>query len=358
MKILILANHHIGLYRFRKELINELLKDNQVIVALPYGENVEYFKKIGCDYIETRLERRGMNPFKDLRLLLKYCSVLIKEKPDLVITYTIKPNIYGGLACRFFRIQYDVNITGLGTAFQKNGLFNSLITFMYKLGLKKAKTVFFENIENKQLFIGKKVIKPDQACLLNGAGVNLDYFNVQDYPIDSETTKFLYIGRVMREKGIDELFEAMQLLLKNSVNCMLNIVGECEEDYSKQILKYESEGWLNYQGLQNDVRPFIKEADCIVLPSWHEGMANTNLEASAMGRPIITSSIHGCLEAVEDGVSGFLCEKKSSESLYSAMKKFIDLPYEKRKELGLAGRRHMEKNFDKNIIVEKTVSRL
>ena len=358
MKILILANYDVGLFCFRRELIEELLKNNEVFISLPYGELIEPLKEMNCRFIDTPVDRRGINPAADIKLFSNYKRILKRIKPDLVITYTIKPNVYGGFVCRLLKIPYAANITGLGTAFQGKGMLRKLVTLMYKVGLKKAKTVFFENSENRQIFIDEKIVKEEKTCLLNGAGVNLEHFGVAEYPEENGTTRFLFIGRVMKEKGIDELFKAMQLLREDGINCVLDVVGGYEEDYSEQIKQYENDGWLTYHGIQKDVRPFIEAAHCIVLPSWHEGMANTNLECAAMARPVITSNIHGCLEAVEDGVTGFLCEKQNPESLYKVMKRFCGLTFDERKQMGLSARRRMEEIFDKKKVVEDTIANL
>ena len=281
-----------------------------------------------------------------------------KIQPDLVITYTIKPNVYGGFACRILKIPYAVNITGLGTAFQKDGLLRKIVTRMYKVGCKKAKVVFFENAENRQIFIDEKIVREEQTCLLHGAGVNLDHFYLQDYPVDGTDTRFLFVGRVMKEKGIDELFAAMKKLVADGVPCSLDVLGGYEEDYKSTIKQYEAEGWLRYHGYQSDVRPFIANCHCFVLPSWHEGMANTNLECAASGRPVITSNIHGCLEAVEDGVSGYLCERKNADDLYRVMKRFAELSNTQRRTMGLEGRKRMEDVFDKKKVVDETIRHL
>lgn len=357
MKILVLANNDVGLYQFRRELIEKLLEKHTVTVSLPYGELVEPLKEEGCTFIDTPLERRGMNPLKDFKLLRQYISILKRNKPDLVITYTIKPNVYGGLACQLMKIPYVANITGLGTTFQNDGLLKKLVVMLYKVGLKKAKTVFFENCENQQVFLDNGIVSKERTCLLNGAGVNLEHYKVTDYPKE-DTTKFLFVGRVMKEKGVDELFTAMQRLRADGIDCSLDILGGYEEDYKEKITQYEADGWLHYHGYQVDVRPYIDASHCFVLPSWHEGMANTNLECAASGRPVITSNIHGCLEAVEDGVSGFLCEKQNADSLYEVMKKFTELPSETRKEMGLAGRKRMEEIFDKRKVVQETIEHL
>lgn len=357
MKVMILANFDVGLYQFRRELIEELLKENEVIIALPYGELVEPLKEMGCRFIDTPMERRGMNPLKDIMLYQEYRKLLKAEKPDLVITYTIKPNIYGGYACRKQGIPYAVNITGLGTAFQNEGMLKKMVTLMYKKGLKKAKVVFFENEENRQIFVNEGIVQEDITHRLNGAGVNLEKYKVAEYP-HGEKIKFLFMGRVMAEKGIDELFSAMQRLITEGVNCELDVLGGYEENYKEKIEQYETEGWLKYHGFQNDVRFFIEACHCFVLPSWHEGMANTNLESAASGRPVITSNIHGCLEAVEDGVTGFLCTVKNVDDLYRVMKRMCALSYEERKAMGLAGRRRMEEIFDKKKVVEATINGL
>ena len=358
MKILILANNDVGLYQFRRELIEELLKENQVTIALPQGNLVEPLVKKGCEFIDTPLDRRGVNPIKDFGLLKQYIKILNAEKPELVITYTIKPNVYGGFACRMKRIPYAVNVTGLGTAFQKKGMLRKLVTCMYKVGLKKAKVVFFENEENRQILIDEKIVKIEQTCCLNGAGVNLSHYTVQEYPQENEQTKFLFVGRVMKEKGVDELFAAMERLHKEGMSCTLDVLGGSEENYEKIIKKHEAAGWLKYHGYQKDVRPFIEQVHCFVLPSWHEGMANTNLECAASGRPVITSDIHGCKESVLENVSGYLCEKQNTDSLYEQMKKFTRLSYEERRTMGLAGRKHMEEVFDKKKVVAMTMEKL
>lgn len=357
MKVMILANFDVGLYQFRKELIEELLNENKIIISLPYGELVEPLKEMGCKFIDTPVERRGINPIKDIRLYKKYKNILKTEKPDLVISYTIKPNVYGGYACRKLRVPYAINITGLGTAFENDGILKKIVSIMYRIACKKAKVVFFENEENRRFFVNNRIVNEEVTQLLNGAGVNLEKYEVQEYP-QGERTKFLFIGRVMAEKGIDELFAAMRMLIADGVNCELHVLGEFEENYKAKINQFENEGWLHYHGYQKDVKPFIAECHCFVLPSWHEGMANTNLESAASGRPVITSNIHGCLEAIEEGITGFLCERKNPDDLYRVLRYFIELPYEERKAMGLAGRKHMEKFFDKSEVVKQTMKKL
>lgn len=365
MKILVICNCASGLYDFRGMLLNKLIALGNEVVAIVPSTDLQLEQKaeqsLGSDNISVihiPMERRGMNPFKDCQLLLAYCKTVREMEPGLVITYTIKPNAYGGIACRLCHVPYAANITGLGTAFQNDGMLRKFVTFLYKVALRKAKVVFFENTENQQIFLDAGIIRKEQACLLNGAGVDLERFSYKSYPGDDCTTRFLFIGRVMKEKGVDELFAAMRILQKEGIRCSLDILGGFDEDYSKQIEECENEGWLRYHGMQSDVRPFIANCHCFVLPSWHEGMANTNLECAASGRPVITSNIHGCLEAVEDGVTGLLCEKQNVESLYQAMKGFCELSREEKQNLGRRGRERMEMYFDKTLVVRNTIRAL
>lgn len=365
MRVLIICNCASGLSDFRGMLIRCLIKkscDVSAIVPLTDDkhERISEFELESdhCRMIRIPMERRGLNPIQDLKLLKAYLTVMRQNKPDLVISYTIKPNIYGGIACQILRVSYATNITGLGTAFQNDGLLRKFVTILYKIALRRAKVVFFENEENRQIFIDEHIVQEKQTCLLNGAGVNLTHFQLADYPADNDKTRFLFIGRVMKEKGIDELFEAMQMLQKDGIKCSLDVLGGFDEDYSDKIKRFEAEGWLRYHGYQDDVRPFIANCHCFVLPSWHEGMANTNLECAAMGRPVITSNIHGCMEAVEDGVSGYLCERKHTDSLYAVMKDFTELSQDERRAMGAAGRRIMEVKFDKKKVVEETIQHL
>lgn len=354
MKVLIFANNDVGLYQFRKELIMELLKKREVAISLPYGDFIPELIEMGCKFIDTSINRRSKNPITDLRLLIKYINQLKQEKPDFVITYTIKPNVYGGIACRLLGIPYAVNVTGLGSSFEGGGLLKRIVTVMNHISCKKAKIVFFENEENCQIFLHEKIVKKSQTQVLNGAGVNLEKYQVVEYP-KNRKIKFLFMGRVMAEKGINELFGAMRRLISDGVECELAVLGSYEENYKDSIDAYEKEGWLHYYGYQKDVKPFIAEAHCFVLPSWHEGMANSNLESAASGRPIITSDIPGCREAVIDGKSGFLVKRKNGSMLYEKMKMFTELSYEERRVMGLVGRKHMEEVFDKKKVVEDTI---
>ena len=357
-KILILANSSSGVYDFRGMLLQSLLKKGEVAVSVPAELKADLLEEMGCRVIHTAIDRRGLNPVKDLKLLWGYRKLLRQEQPDLVVTYTIKPNVYGGLVCRMKKTPYAANITGLGTAFQGGGLLRRLVVFLYKLSLKKAKVVFFENAANQQLFIDEKIVPQEKCCLLSGAGVDLERFTLKPYPSSDERVRFLYIGRVMKEKGVGELFSAMERLHSEGFDCTLDILGYAEDDYEQPLKAGQKAGWLRCHGYQPDVRPYIEQSHCFVLPSYHEGMANTNLECAAMGRPLITTDIPGCREAVVDTQTGFLCKPQDTQSLYEAMKRFLTMTDQQRAAMGHAGRAHMENNFDKRAVVEKTLQAL
>ena len=357
MKILIIANSLGGLIGFRTELINHLQEDGHLVSVIVPKDNSDASVLGNVDFHFVPMERRGMNPIKDIKLYFQYKKIIKAVKPDLIITYTIKCNVYGGFAARMTRTPYVANVTGLGTAFQGDGLLKKLVTFMNKFALKKAQTVFFENQVNLETFVSLKIIKESQAVKLNGAGVNLDKFSYVE-PVDNGITDFIFIARIMKEKGIDELIYATNKLIADGIPFSLKILGGMEDNYKDVINEFCKNEQVEYVGFVNDVRPYIAASDVSVLPSYHEGMSNTLLESAAIGRPLITSDIPGCREAVIDGVSGYLCEKQNAESLYECMKQFALLPFEQKKEMGIQSRKIVEENFDKKTVVKKTISHL
>lgn len=347
-KILILANSSAGLYDFRNELIEKLLSEYQVTVSLPDTVKTEELKAEGCKVVHTPINRRGVNPAEDFKLLRRYRRLLKEEKPDLVLTYTIKPNIYGGFCCGLMKIPYLVTVTGLGSTFQKRGLLLKMIVTMYRAGLKKAACVFFQNEENQKIFENYK-IKGKSARLVKGSGVNLEHHTFEEYP-EGEKVRFLYVGRMMREKGIEELLEAAGELHGESAE--FELLGYCDEDYQDRLDAFEKAGVIRQLGFDPQVHEHLKRASALVLPTWHEGMSNVLMEASATGRPVIATNISGCREVFEEGVTGFGCEAKNAGSLIEALKKFLHLSREERARMGRKAREKMEREFDRNQVVE------
>lgn len=358
-RILVLANNDVGLYRFRKDLLAALLDaGHEVYISLPDGDFVPELVQLGCCFIGTPIERRGMNPLHDSKLFQQYRAMLKEVKPDLVLTYTIKPNIYGGLACRMAHIPYAVNITGLGSAIENGGWLKKFVLALYKPALKSARVVFFENAGNRDTLVATGVVPNGRDVVLNGAGVNLEDYPYQPYPQEGPV-RFLFVGRVMHEKGVDELFAAAKRMKRQYGNDVeFHIVGSFEEAYKPIMDELEQAGVVKYHGYQSDMKPFYAMASCIVLPSYHEGMSNVLLEGAATGRALITSDISGCREAVENGVSGYLCPTKDADALCDAMQRFVELPESWRAEMGRRGRMRMEQKFSKTAVVAETMKGL
>ncbi len=342
--ILILANSSGGLYDFRNELLLRLKEQHEVKISVPDDTKVKELKEEGYEVFKTPINRRGMNPKEDLKLLFSYQKLLKQVKPDLVLTYTIKPNIYGGIACRRKKIPYIATITGLGSTFQREGVLKKLIIRMYKTGLKRAACVFFQNEQNKGIF-EKYGIRGKNSRLVSGSGVNLDKHGFEDYPTE-KGTRFLFIGRIMKEKGIEELLAAAEAL--KGTDSSFEIMGYCDEDYQAKLDAYESRGLIKQIGFHPTVHEYIKAASAIILPTYHEGMSNVLMEAAATGRPVIATNISGCREIVDDGVTGFLCEPQSGDSLILALRKFLKLTNGERAEMGRRAREKMEREFDRN----------
>lgn len=351
MRILVLSNNDGGLYKFRKELLEKLCEDNTVICSVPESDGyIDKIEKIGCKCIRTCIDRRGKNPLKDLKLYKTYLSIIKREKPDVVLTYTIKPNIYGGIACQKSKIPYITNVTGLGTAIENGGIVSKVLAHLYKIGLKRANCIFFQNSENKSFFEKKGVVS-NKTRLIPGSGVNTSAYSLEAYPEDGEEFRFLFVGRIMKDKGIEELLKAFEIVHKKWEKASLDIVGYCDEDYSEQIEKFEKEGCVKYHGKQSEVHAFYKRAHCVVLPSYHEGMANVLLEAESTGRPVIASRIPGCQETFDEGITGLGCAAKDVDSLAKSMEKMLTMTWDSRKKMGLLGREKVSREFERTIVV-------
>lgn len=346
--VLILANSSGGLYDFRNELLLRLLENNRVVISLPDFAKVKELEAEGCEIINTPINRRGVNPGEDMKLLWAYRRLLKRIKPDLVLTYTIKPNIYGGFVCRLLKIPYATTITGLGGAFDKEGLFLKMIIAMYRAGLKKAECIFFQNTENKGIF-ARYGIKGKTECLVSGSGVNLERHTWEEYKKSGRLT-FLFVGRVMKERGILEFLEAAVRLQREDVE--FAILGYCDEDYQDMLNEYEEKNIISQWGFHMEVHPFLAKANAIVIASFHEGMSNALMEAAATGRPVIASDISGCREAFEEGITGFGFTPGNAEELIEAMEKFMALSAEEQALMGKRAREKMEREFDRNHVID------
>lgn len=351
--ILILTNNIGGLHSFRKEVVKAVCDAGyKVFISTPDNNAMaDYFREIGCDIIVTEFDRRGVNPVADFKLMLTYRKLISRLKPVAVLTYTIKPNIYGGMAARLCRVPQLANVTGLGDAVENGGWMQKLTISLYKMGLGKARRIFFQNESNRNFGI-RMGIADDSSILLPGSGVNLLHHTYQEYPAEEGRIRFLYIGRLLKDKGAEELFEAAKAIKAKYPQTEFQIVGNVEGDYQKQLDELVADGIVRFLGPQADVRPFIGAVECTIMPSYHEGMSNVNLESAANGRPVITTNVPGCKETVDDGESGFLIEAKNSQSLINAIERFIALPYGQKALMGREGRKKVEREFDRKIVVD------
>ena len=358
MNIMILANYDAGLYRFRRELVEELLKENEVYICLPNGQYVAEMVDWGCKFVECDLlDRHGTNPVKELKLLSYYRKVLKEIKPDIVFTYTIKPNVYGGMTCASLNIPYIVNITGLGTAVENAGLMQKVTLTLYKLGLKKAQKVFFQNTTNRDFMLEKGVLK-GAYDLLPGSGVNLKQYLPLEYP-DKETVDFVFVGRTMKEKGIENYLEAAEYIRSKYPETRFHICGEPEQDYTQRLTSLHDKEVIVFHGNVRDMTQIYKNVSCTIHPSYYpEGLSNVLLESCASARPIITTDRAGCRVVVDDGVNGYICIQIDSQDLIKQIEKFLSLSLEARKQMGLEGRRKVEKEFDRQIVVKKYLEEL
>lgn len=351
MRIAIFTNSDVGLYKFRKELLQELCRDCEVYIVLPDGEFIKSLEEIGCRFIPFEFNRRGTNPLADVRQIARYVEAINKIRPNVVLTYTIKPNCYGGIACQFKKVPYIVNVTGLGTTIKNGGLISFISTTLYKLGLRKSRCVFFQNSDNLNFFV-KKGITNGKTRLIPGSGVNLEKYRYEKYPDESDGIQFLFVGRIMKDKGIEELLYAIRAIRRERPDATVDVVGWCDEDYARELQDAETEGTIRFHGFQSDVGSFYRNCHCAVLPSYHEGTANVMLEASATGRPVITTRVPGCRETFDDGVTGFGCEAKDGDSLKNAMLAFLSLSQEDRRRMGVAARAKMVREYDRKIVID------
>lgn len=355
-RVLILANDNSTIYDFRRELLQRLIEAKyDVIISLPAHERNKMFKEMGCTIIETPISRFGTNPIKEILSIKNYVSLIREVSPNVVLTYTAKPNIYGSLACQICNVPYINNITGLGSVFQTENLIKKIMIVLQKKAYKKSQCVFFQNSSNKQYFEKSNIVGTN-TDLLPGSGVNLELHQFEPYPKYNGKIRFISVSRVRKDKGFDELFEAIDAISKKTDNIEFHIVGWYEDDDYKEKLDFMQKNYpVIYHGSksQEEVHSLIAECHCLIHPSHHEGMANVILEASATGRPCMASDIPGCREAIEDGRTGFLFDVKNNDSLIDAIEKFMNLTYHQKVEMGILGRKKMELEFDREIVVNR-----
>jgi glycosyltransferase involved in cell wall biosynthesis len=363
MKFVLIAGHAESIINFRRNLINDLqYRSMDVHVLIPRLSSIDNeairdkIEAIGITAHEVRLNRTSLNPILDFIAFMHIAITLWKIKPDYVLAYTIKSVIWSGISSRFFKINFYGLVTGLGFSFQgksfKRRVLTSLVVFLYKLALKNSKAVIFQNKDNRNIFIEKKIIEPSKAYVVNGSGVDLEKYKVENLPRGA--IKFLCISRLLGEKGLREYAEAAKIVKNKFPDVEFNLIGP-KDSSPDAILLNEVDTWsgyINYKGSTDDVRPYIKNAHVYVLPSYHEGLPRSTLEAMSMGRPVLTTNAVGCKETVEEGINGFKVSVNSSELLAKKMIWFVENSDQIGK-MGIESRKMAEDKFDVHKVNEE-----
>ncbi|MDM7266237.1 MAG: glycosyltransferase family 4 protein [Aquificaceae bacterium] len=354
MKVVLASNTAWSLWNFRRGLMEALEKYGYEVYTVAPEDRYSAYLLEGFKFIPLKnLDRKGTNPLKDFKLFLEYLSIYRRIKPNLVLNYTIKPNIYSSLACYFLRIKCISTITGLGYVFIENTPLTKLVSFMYKLALYHNYKVLFQNNDDMKLFLERKIVDKDKAIRIKGSGVNTLFFNPEickDYP-KNKSFVFLMVSRLLWDKGVREYIEAGRILKRiYGEKVEIWILGSVDKGNpsvvsEEDLKKWTEEGIVKYLGVAEDVRPYICQADCVVLPSYREGIPRSLLEAMAMEKPIITTDSPGCRDVCADGENGFLVKPKDVESLFVAMKRMLELSEEERLRMGKRGRKMVLDEF-------------
>lgn len=353
MKVIIAGITDSGIYRARRSLIELLISQgHSVVVIAPYTGVAEKLEALGAKYYNLKVDRHGLNPIKELGVFCFFRGILKKEKPNIVFSFTIKPNLYLGLSCRMLNIPCVMNITGLGEGLMHEGRTKQMLLKVYPLATKKAVCIFFQNTFNRQFFIDHKLADPKIFRMLPGSGVDVTNFKPMEYPNEDSGIRFLFVSRIVKDKGIDELVSAIKEIKSRHNNVEFHFVGGCADEYKESLEKWKSDGLIVYHGrvAPEEMKNFYKMTHCLIHPSYHEGMANVILESAACGRPCMASDINGCKEGIDDGKTGFVFKVKSSAAIVERIEAFLALSHDEKIAMGLAGRRKMEKEFDRTIV--------
>lgn len=365
--IALVTNNDDDVYCFRKEIIESLIENGySVLISCPYGEKFKLIEDIEYIYDDPVIDRRGTSVTADAKLFFHYMSVLKKYRPDVVLTYTVKPNVYCGIASHILKIPVISNVTGFGSVLQKSGMIRKLIMTLFKISFRRSACVMFQNSTNMRLAEESGMVKGDRL-LIPGSGVNTDRFPLIKYPdggdgINGGKVVFNYIGRILKEKGVDVYIDAAKKIKKKYPNTEFNMLGFIEPTeihYEKELKELEKDGIIRYLGSQKDVRPFIALSHATIHPSMYgEGMSNVLLESASSGRPVITTDNPGCRETFVDGETGLLFKGGDPNSLYDIIEKFLSMPNEARAEMGAKGREYIKSNFSRTIVADAYLKKI
>ena len=362
-KIVVSANSTWNIYNFRLGLLINLKKKFDIIILSPkLDEYSQYLSEYGFEIVSFKINPRSIGVLDNLFLLYKYWIILKKYKPDFFLPFTIKPNIYGSIICRLLNIKIINNITGLGNTFIKNFILEKLVLFLYKIALKKSVIVFFHNKKDQTLFVKKNILLKDNCTVIPGSGINLSEYKFQKLKLNKEIFEFTYIGRMITDKGILILLDVIKDLsiYKNIRFKLIGSFDKTDKNYLKIYKKIINNNSFNFEFIPftNDVKKYIKISDCVILPSYREGLPRSLLEASALGVPIIASNVPGCNDLIIDKYNGLLFQKLTVSCLSDKILEFIHLDYESRYKISKKARSHIEKNFDEKIVIKRYIDYL
>jgi len=360
----LVGNTAWSMIKFRKGLIRTLISLNyKVTIIAPFDKHVEELKVLGCEYKEINIDNKGSNPLKDLKLILDFTRIYKNINPDLVIHYTIKPNIYGTIASKLANVKSIAVVTGLGYTFINDTLVSKIARLLYKFSFQFSKKVFFINNDDKNEFISNNLVNEKKIIVIPGEGIDTEFFKFQNNDSNKNIFKFLLIARMLLDKGVVEYVEAAKILKNKYQNVEFGLLGYLDVANPKAITKEQMSIWENeqnikYYGSTDDVKSFLIKSDCIVLPSYREGISMTLMEAASMKKVLIATNVTGCRDLIDDTKNGFLCEVKNTQDLAYKMEMMLKLTEDERKAMGETGRSKMVNEFDEGIVVGKYLEAL
>ncbi len=358
MKVAVVVNTSWNIYNFRMSLIRALIeKGHEVHTIAPKDEYTHHLISSGCIHHNLKMDSRGANPVKDLALIFEFKSIYEKIKPDIILHFTVKPNVYGTLAASWLKIPVINNVCGLGTVFLRKGIVSKIAKLLYKISFRYPQKVFFQNEDDLQLFVGERLVAFDKSEVLPGSGINIMDFKPRPVKASKDFI-FLLVARLIYDKGITEYIEAIQILHRYGINARFQLLGAIDTDHKsgipiKKLEEWIAKGWVEYLGKTDYVTSFMNAADCVVLPSYREGSPRSLMEAACLQKPVIATDVPGCRNVVENNYNGLLCEVKNAEDLAVKMDKMMQLSERERLQMGINGRKKMEKEFSDSIVIRK-----
>jgi len=361
--VVICSNYAWTVYNFRMSLIRRLKTEGYKVIVVTEFDGYENEIGLEVDVIEPLfISRKGVNPFVDVFTIIDLIRHLRKFKPDMLLAFSIKPVIYGSMAAKILRIPSIIMITGLGTAFITNNWITKVVKKLYRFALSSVSVVFFQNVDDRDIFVEQKLVDEKVCRYTPGSGVDIDKFTYSTLPNTPEFT-FLLIARMLWDKGIGEFVEAAKTVKLKYPNTRFQLLGPLGVQNRTSIKSTEMEAWENegiieYLGETDDVTGYIEKACCVVLPSYREGTSRVLLEAAAMGRPLIATDVPGCREIIDDGVTGLLCDPRDYAALAQKMEVLLELSYETRREMGVKGREKVENGFREEIVCDLYINAL